>query len=146
LRIPRIDLLVLTHPHDDHVGGLGAVAERCAIGAVLDSEQKAETPNYHRFLRAVKRRHIRYLRARRGMELRWGSVRIEILHPGEQFLHGTRSDLNNNSVVCRLRYGRTRFLFTGDAEAEAERMMRDSGRDLHAEVLKVGHHGSRFSS
>jgi competence protein ComEC len=145
-RIPRIDLLVLTHPHDDHLGGLLAVAEQYPIRAVLDSCQPVATPNYQRFRRAVQRRHLRFMQARRGTELRWGATRLEILHPVDPLLRATHSDPNNNSVVCRLTYGRTRFLFTGDAEAEAERVLRASGQDLHAEILKVGHHGSRFST
>jgi competence protein ComEC len=147
LRIPRIDLLVLTHPHEDHLGGLVAVVEQYPVGAVLDSGQPAAASvSYQRFLRAIRQRNLRYLRARRRMELRWGDVRLEILHPAERLMTGTRSDLNNNSVVCRLVYGKTRFLFAGDAEAEAEAVLRASGRDLRAEVLKVGHHGSRFST
>jgi competence protein ComEC len=145
-RIPRIDLLILTHPHDDHLAGLLAVAEQYPIRAVLDSAQPFDTPNYRRFLRAVQRRHLRYLRARRGMELRWPSTRVEILHPVDPLLRATHSDPNNNSIVCRLTYGHTRFLFAGDAEAEAEHVLRASGQDLHAEVLKVGHHGSPFST
>lgn len=145
-RIPHIDLLVLTHPHDDHLAGLLAVAERYPIRAVLDSAQPVDTPNYRRFVSAVRRRHLRHLRARRGMALRWGATRLEILHPADPLLHATRSDPNNNSIVCRLTYGRTRFLFTGDAEAAAEQLLRSSGQDLHADVLKVGHHGSRFST
>jgi competence protein ComEC len=104
------------------------------------------TPNYERFLRAVRRRHLRYLTGRRGTELRWGTTRLQLLHPVDPLLHGTHSDPNNNSIVSLLTYGKTRILFTGDAEAEAEAVLRASGQDLHAEVLKVGHHGSRFST
>jgi beta-lactamase superfamily II metal-dependent hydrolase len=78
------------------------------------------------------------------MQIALGPVRLEVLHPAFPFLHKTHSDPNNNSIVLRLEVGGSRVLLSGDAEAEAEAALAD--QDVRADVLKVGHHGSAFST
>ncbi|WP_309708354.1 ComEC/Rec2 family competence protein [Armatimonas sp.] len=146
--ISTIDLLIATHPDDDHVQGLLAVTERLTVRTVLDSGLPA-TPNspMSQLRAAWKARDITVHTARRGQSFDLGKgVRLEILHPAEPLLSGTRSDDNNNSIVARLVYGKARILFTADAEQEAEESLLKSGLDLSADVLKVGHHGSRGST
>ncbi len=141
-----IDLVVLSHPHDDHVAGLVPVLERYRVKAVLDAGSLHVTPPYSRCLELVQQEHIPYHLARAGMRLRLGEdVRMEILHPGNPFLSGTRSDVNNNSVVLRLSMGRVTFLFPGDLEEEGEAALLRAGGDPSCTVLKVSHHGSDTS-
>jgi beta-lactamase superfamily II metal-dependent hydrolase len=73
-------------------------------------------------------------------------VRIDVVAPSRPLLYGTRDDLNNNSIVCRLQYGETAYLFAGDSEFEEEGRMLHERAALKADVLKVGHHGSATSS
>ena len=81
------------------------------------------------------------------MRFDWGDdLWMEVLHPGTELLSSPGADENNNSVVLRLVYGQMTFLFTGDIEAEAERLLVDSGRPLSAVVLKVSHHGAGEAS
>lgn len=143
---PRIDLVVLSHPHADHVGGVVSVLQNFEVGAVLDAGYPHPTPVYRDFLREVASRGIPYRRARRGMVVELGpDVTAHVLWPPEPFVEG-RSAPNENSVVVRLVYGEVAFLFTGDVEHVAEGMLAEMRGAVRSRVLKVPHQGSRTSS
>jgi competence protein ComEC len=145
--IRRIDLMVLTHPHDDHLWGLDALLdprERFEIGTVLDAERWLNTPAYREWWMLLQRRSLKPIVARRGMRVSIGPATLAVLNPPQQLLSHTHSDENNNSIVLRLEWAGARVLLTGDAEAAAEASM--AGEDVRAEVLKVGHHGSAGST
>jgi len=147
LGIRRIDIVMLSHPHEDHVGGLVAVLQNFSVGIVLDVGLPHPGPSYVQFLRIIEARHIPYRLARRGMRLDLGDgMSLSILHPQEPLLQGTSSDANLNSIVGRLTYGRVSILLTGDAEAPIEAQLLDLGDDVQSLILKVGHHGSRTST
>ncbi|MDI6821473.1 MAG: DNA internalization-related competence protein ComEC/Rec2 [Actinomycetota bacterium] len=151
--IRKIDLLVLSHPHADHLGGLTEVIEGFEVGMVLDGGQPHTSHLYKEFLTTINQRGIRYRLARMGQEFEIGSkerkLKILILHPRPQFVTGTNSDLNNNSVVLKLIYGDFSLLFPGDIEREGQSLLLDCGdtspsgkRALRCTILKVPHHGS----
>jgi beta-lactamase superfamily II metal-dependent hydrolase len=152
--INRVDVLILTHPHGDHVGGLPAVLRAEDVGVVLDGTcLPYPTPSYQEFLQLIKDRHIPYRHAVRGMRIDFGDgVTGEILNPPADGLpYGVGDDdktINNYSAVLRLTYGHTHFMLDGDAEEEAEANMLAAypASELTADVLKVGHHGSRNAS
>jgi competence protein ComEC len=145
--INELDLVVLTHPHDDHVGGLPYVLEKMKVDMVLDSGQAHTSRGYIKFLRLIEKNKIVYKIARAGQVIDLGAgVKGYILHPSDPLISGTESDLNNNSVVIRLVYGKTSFLLMGDTAFEGEERVMSFGRSLKSDVLKVGHHGSRTST
>lgn len=146
LRLPRLDLVVATHPHEDHVGGLPAVVREVPVGLFLDSGQNATSPLQRQLLLTLKERQVPFRVVQAGERFRFGVAAIEVLAPFKPPLSGTRSDLNNNSVVLRLELGGRRLLLPGDAETAAEERLLASGVDLRADVLKLGHHGSAHSS
>lgn len=139
--VRHIDLLVLSHPHADHVSGLTAVARRYAIGRALEPGLEAGLPDYVELRAALADRGIPLDVARRGMRYRFGSAQIEVLWPAE-LLAGTPSDANNNSVVLRVRRGPAAILLTGDVEQDAQQRLLEHPEDLRAQVVKVAHHGS----
>ena len=115
---------------------------------LYDSAQLYGGPAYQRTLDVVRQQHMRYRVARRGESFDLGSTtHVRILAPELPLLTGTASDINNNSVVLRVEFGTTAILMTGDAQSEAEaRLLSHGGEDLRADILKVGHHGSAYSS
>ncbi len=152
LNVNSIDLAVASHPHSDHIVGLRHVMERVPVGALLDSGQQYASTEYERLLQTVRRRGVRYIAARRSMTFDLDSgVRLEAFNPmGDgQWITDVRaggSVENANSVVLRLSYGEFAMIFTGDAEFETEALMLKSPANLRAQVLKVGHHGSRYAT
>lgn len=146
--ISTVDLLVATHPDDDHVQGLLAVTERLVVRAALDSGLPAPSESPMGRLRALwKARGVTVHRARRGQRFDLGeNTVLEILHPEPPWLTGTRSDDNNNAILMRLVHKKVRVLFAADAEREAEQNLLEARQELAAQVLKVGHHGGRTST
>lgn len=151
LGIKELNLLVLTHPHLDHIGGAIQVLMSVKVKAVLDPKYPHTTQAYTSLLQdieaRVERGELNYYVGYQGRKFKLGeSATIEILSPPREHLPGERSPPNTNSIVALLTHGAVRFLFTGDAEAETERFLLREGGPLRAEVLKVSHHGSRYST
>ena len=143
--VTAIDVLVSTHPHEDHIGGLLTVLNDFPVGVVYDSGQPHTTQTYERYLTLIDQKNIRFKVPERGDKIDLGpGVSILVLSPPPGGLDG--GDLNDNSIVLRIVCGDTAFLLAGDAGFRAESRMLASGYDLKSDVLKVGHHGSRYSS
>lgn len=145
--VRRLDVVMLTHPHNDHVGGLRAIVENFPVGLVLDPGVPFPSPSYLRFLRLVEDQRILYRVAREGGSVDLGAgVRLTILYPPEPIPQIGGNPVHAGSVVARLVYGRATALLAGDIEAPAERYLLDHGAPLGAQVLKVAHHGSHTST
>jgi len=143
----RIDLMVLTHPHDDHVTGLIEVIKRYSVKKILYTGVVHSAPNYLAWLEAIRERKIPLVIIDRPQKVVLGnSCYLEIISPAKSLLARETDNLNNSSIVAKLVYEETVFLFTGDAEMEIEKELLVSGADLGVQVLKVGHHGSDTSS
>jgi competence protein ComEC len=180
--ITRIDLMILTHPHGDHVGAAAPIINAMPVGMIFDSGQSYSGRAYRDAMAAAHSHGVPVVLARR--EMRWTSgdgVTLDVLAPSMPFLADTGDDVNENSIVIMLHAGSFRELFMGDAgEASEARLLAPchpeqrrgaaedktvggpstepvpSGveglgvtaceNDLHADVIKVGHHGSRYAS
>ncbi|PIR92843.1 hypothetical protein COT99_03910 [Candidatus Falkowbacteria bacterium CG10_big_fil_rev_8_21_14_0_10_43_10] len=161
-----IDLMILTHPHDDHVGGLVKVLQRYKVKKILYTGVVHTSPMYLEWLAAVRRKNIPLVIIDRPQTIALGAdLRLEILYPLESLLNKEVENLNNSSIVTKLIYKENKFLFMGDAEGEIENDLAPSpfqdpstsaslqhlplvrgGLDLSADVLKAGHHGSDTSN
>lgn len=145
--ITHIDLLLLTHPHGDHAGGVAPVLRSLLVDAFLDSGQRYPGAAYQDALDEVARRHVPRLIAQRGQTITFDDgVALHILAPLRPLFSDGRNDINENSIVAMLSYDNFRMLFTGDAGTQAEARLLATGTDLHADILKVGHHGSAYAS
>lgn len=141
--IRKLNLVIMSHPHSDHIGGMQSVLNAFPVGGVLDSGYVHGSALQRSVLETIKRKNIPFAKARAGTTKLLGSkTKIEILAPREPLLHGTESDANNNSVVCRVVYGNVRILLMGDAEIEEQGRIIASGSNLESQVLKLSHHGS----
>jgi len=144
LGVTGIDLLVATHPHADHIGGMQKVLAAFPVGLVLDTGLPHPSSTYEHFLETIDRKNIPYLVAEQGQTIDVDpELRVVVLSPPAQ---RTGDDLNRNSLVLRISYGTIDFLMAGDLGGEGEDALIRSGYPLDAEILKVGHHGSSSST
>lgn len=143
----RIDLMILTHPHDDHVSGLIDVLKRYRVKKILYTGAVHNAPNYLTWLKLVRDRKVPLVIMDKAQTINLGAAaKIDILSPDESFLGKTADDLNQTSIVFKLAYGQNKFLFTGDAGEPVEKKLLEQSADLRADLLKIGHHGSQYSS
>jgi competence protein ComEC len=142
--IRRIDPLVLTHPHPDHIAGAATLIEQFAVGQVYDNGtvRPEDDGLVRRYVEAAQAKGVPVSPVRAGQMLEWERcLLVTVLNPVEN-RRAPGQSVNDTSVVLRVAYGRTAFLLTGDARAPVEDRLRESGATLRADVLKVAHHGS----
>jgi competence protein ComEC len=142
MSISKFDIVVGTHPHEDHTGGMDSVINSFEIGKVYLPDVSETTRTFEDVLQAIQSNGLKITRPRPGDSFNLGSAGCSILAP-----NGTGyEDLNNYSIVLRLVFGGNSFLFTGDAQTESEKEMLGKGYAMKSDVLKVGHHGSSTST
>ncbi|MDT4928577.1 MAG: competence protein ComEC [Pseudonocardiales bacterium] len=144
LGITTIPLLVITHLHLDHVGGMSGVARGRRIGQILAGPLDEPGSGLLIVDRVAAGQGLVIRTPAVGTHLDVGAVHLDVLGPRSAY-HGTRSDPNNSSLVLRAVVGGVRILLPGDAEVDAQQALLDSGADVRADVLKVPHHGSAYS-
>lgn len=141
--VKQIDLLVMTHPHSDHIGGVSDILKAFPVKRIIDSAYPYGSMQQRRVLEDVEKAGIPYQTAQAGQALSIGkSLKALVLFPDSEFMSGTEGDTDNNSVVLQLIYGQMKFLFPGDIRSEAQGSLISSGRDLQSNVIKIPHHGS----
>lgn len=140
-----IDVVLATHPDQDHIGGLPELLTRYEVGTILRSGAVADTGVYHALNEAIQAKDTKEILARRGMRIHLSdNVYLDILFPDRDV---TEFKPNDASLVARLVYGDAEFIFTGDAPKAIEEYVASlDGSLLRSDVLKVGHHGSKTST
>lgn len=137
--ISSLDIIVATHPHEDHIGGLPFLLRTIPVKEFVDSGYPHTSPVYEQTLNLIEEKNIPYRIVGYGDSIDFDpAVTIAVLNPIEK----TFDDVNDNSVIIKLTYGRESFLFMGDAGTPVENALLNDGVDLDANILKVGHHGS----
>ena len=143
----KIDLMILTHAHDDHVTGLIDVLKRYQVKRILYTGAIHSAPNYLAWLKLARDKKISLtiIDKKQTINLNQGA-KMEILYPDQSLLDKNLADLNDSSIIIKLIYGQNKFLLTGDAGEKVEKELLANGDDLNVDVLKVAHHGSQYSS
>lgn len=152
--VKKIDKLILTHPHADHIGGVeGVVLKDYNVGMVYDNGMASTSKVYIRYMKLLKEKNIKRQGLVAGNELDFGSgVKFKVFAPDKALVEqakqkGYKHNPNNESVVGKLIFDNFSMMFTGDAEREEEKSVIDSyANELQSKVLKSGHHGSKTSS
>ncbi|MGB6606210.1 MAG: DNA internalization-related competence protein ComEC/Rec2 [Atribacterota bacterium] len=145
--INEIDLLILTHPHLDHLEGLLPVLEELKVDMVLDSGLICDLSEYDKFISIIQAKGIPYHKAKAGDNIIFSNnLEIFLLNPLYDIDFYEESDFNNASIVVKLFYKDADFLFTGDIEESAEKKLLVWQNILQSDILKLGHHGSSTST
>ena len=143
--VKKLDLVIATHPHSDHIGCMGSLLKEFEVGDVImpDVPEKIipTTKAYEKFLEAASERAENVYAAEAGETYSYGEMKVQILGPVADY-----DDLNNESVVAKITYGTTSVMMCGDAEKKAEWDILKKNYNFNADILKLGHHGSKTSS
>lgn len=145
----HIDLIILSHPHQDHLGAFPDILERYQVDAALLSGIQYPNADYRRMLELMKQKNIRVIVPDPKKDIVIGDgVVLDVLAPNPGFFgkKGSEDDVNNTSVALRVLYKDQSILLTGDMETPEENQILATGADVSATILKVAHHGSRTSS
>lgn len=142
MEIDSIDVVISTHPHEDHIGNLDNIIEDYNVKEVYMPKVSATTKAFENLLNSIKQKGLKIKSAKSGIGFDIGNVKFEFLAPNSD----EYEDMNNYSCVLKVSYGGRSFLLMGDAEKLSESEILESGADIKADVIKIGHHGSSSSS
>lgn len=136
------EVIVATHPHEDHIGNLDNIIDDYKVNAVYMPRASTNTKAFEKLLNSIKQEGLKIKSIEAGVEFVVDDVKFEFLAPNSD----SYEDMNNYSGVLKVSYGENSFLLTGDAEKLSEGEILENGFDLEANVIKIGHHGSSSSS
>lgn len=140
-KISKLDYLILTHPDADHIGGAPVIITKFNIDKVFVSNYEKDNQTYRKLIQSLDEKQIKTLTPKVNSVYSLGTASITILAPGKEY-----DNPNDASIALLLKNGSRSFLFTGDAGEEAEQDMLETGITISADVYKVGHHGSKYST
>ena len=143
--LDRVDYVLATHADADHIDGLNDVVRNFKVLGAIVARTPVDDPGYRRFAETMRQMRVPLERIGAGDTMRFGGVTAQVLWPAASS-DERASSRNNDSIVLRFNFGETFILFTGDVEKEAELAMLAGGLDLHSNIVKVAHHGSKTSS
>jgi len=141
LGIKHIDYMIATHPHEDHIGGLSAALNACSVGTVYSPVLEYDSKQFSSLVKYTTKQGVEITIPTVGDVFTVGEAMVQFLSPMKQY-----ESTNDLSIIVRISYDETTFLFTGDAEWESENDLVNSNFDISSTVLKLGHHGSDSST
>lgn len=140
--VKKLDYVIATHPHEDHIGSMDDVINNISIGTFYSPKITTTTKTYENMVKALKSKNLKLTVPKVGDQLTIGDATLTFLAPNND----KYEDLNNYSIVVKLKYGNNSFIFMGDAQDVSEAEILQKQLDVQADVLKVGHHGSHSST
>ncbi|MCX6346158.1 MAG: ComEC/Rec2 family competence protein [Armatimonadetes bacterium] len=143
--VRQIDVAVISHPHEDHISGFEGLLQNCPAKLVIDTKSSEHSPTYNHLKNEIRRSGATYRFAKRGQTIEFDDgVIIQVLNPPSASEPG--QDLNEESIVLRVIYGKTAFLLAGDIGNVSESEIMNENLPIRAQALQVGHHGSHQST
>jgi len=139
--VKKIDYLILTHPDTDHIGGAPVIITKFDIDKVFMSNYEKDNKAYQKLIQALDNKRLKYSTPKVGVQYSLGTATITILAPNDEY-----DNPNDASIALLIQNGDNKFLFTGDSGEEAEEDILSNKIDISADVYKVGHHGSKYST
>lgn len=140
--VKKLDYVIATHPHEDHIGSMDAVIKTFEIGKIYAPKVSTTTKTFENMLTAIKNKKLKITEPKAGDTFKLSTASCTILGP----ISSKYEDLNDYSIVLKMTFGNNTFLFMGDAESVSEKEILEKKYDVKADVLKVGHHGSDSST
>ena len=140
LHLEKLDYVIATHPHEDHIGNMSDVIDDYNVLAFYAPKVQSTTKTFEQMVESLKSKNLKINVIKKGTDsINLGeNTKVTIFSPTKDYYE----DLNNYSPVIKIEYGKTSFLFTGDAQKEVEKEILANNEDISADILKVGHHGS----
>lgn len=143
----QVEVVVATHPDQDHVGGLVDVIRSYKVSKIIKTRAESESQTYKALAEEIKKENPEIIEAQKGLSLKFpNGAAAEVIYPLASIDAGIATDSNAGSVVVKLNFGENSFLFTGDLPAEQEVVLIRDQSALNSRVLKVAHHGSKYST
>lgn len=139
LQVNKIDIVMGTHPHEDHIGGLDDIINNFEVGEVYLPEVITTTKTFEDVITSIEKSNLEITVPEKGDKFKLGEANFEIIFPGID-----NGDLNEASIITKMTYGKLKYLFTGDTTNNIEKQILTTNIDI--DVLKVAHHGSKYSS
>jgi competence protein ComEC len=142
----NIEIVIATHPDQDHIDGLVDVMKTYKVNEIMDNSETTDSQIYKKYLETIQEKNIPRLLGKAGMDIELDDgAQLNIVSPGDQ-LDNNSKDTNLDSIVTKLTYGGSSFLFTGDLPTVKEDELIKNNVDLSARILKVAHHGSKYAT
>ena len=144
LNLDKLDYVIATHPHEDHIGNMSDVIDDYNVLAFYAPKVQSTTKTFEKMIDSLKSKNLKINVIKKGTDsINLGiNTKVTVFSPTED----SYEDLNNYSPVIKIEYGKTSFLFTGDAQKDVEKEILSTNEDISADILKVGHHGSSTST
>lgn len=139
LNIEKLNMIVGTHPHEDHIGGLDNIIDSFDIDTILMPNATSTSKTFESVLNSIENKNYKITVPKIDEEFNYDNIKLKVLYTGTN-----EKDLNNSSIVLKLTYFNNKFLFTGDATSKVEKKLLN--KDIESDVLKIGHHGSEYST
>ncbi len=144
--ITKVDAIVISHMHKDHINGLEKFLQRYKAGQIIYAKPKNNSNNYTEFLRLLDKYNITGKQVKAGEKINIGNIEIEILLPTNEYIK-SKDEENANSLVCKIKVNEKKLLYMGDASMEAEERLLEQNENIeNIYILKVGHHGSKTAT
>jgi len=144
LNLNKLDYVIATHPHEDHIGNMADVIDDYNVLAFYAPKVQSTTKTFEQMVESLKSKNLKINVIKKGTDsINLGeNTKVTVFSPTKDYYE----DLNNYSPVIKIEYGKTSFLFTGDAQKDVEKEILATNEDISADILKVGHHGSSTST